>query len=102
MLPSSASASPSGKQPRRQHSYPRRDGRFPGLSTPGCGTADPSGEAAELAALRGQANVENVLYYAARLWHQAHPQPTVKAERAAEEEERGIVSVAPVEGADAC
>jgi len=28
------------------------------------------GEAAELAALRGQANVENVLYYAARLWHQ--------------------------------
>ena len=64
------------------------------------GTADPSGEAAELAALRGQANVENVLYYAARLWHQAHPQPTVKAERAAEEEARGIVSIAPVEGAD--
>jgi len=64
------------------------------------GRADPSGEAAELAALRGQANAENVLYYAARLWHQAHPNAAAKAERAAEEEERGIVSVAPVEGAD--
>jgi hypothetical protein len=64
------------------------------------GAADPTGEAAELAALRGQANTENVLYYAARLWHQAHPHAVVKEERAAEEEERGIVSLAPVEGAD--
>jgi hypothetical protein len=64
------------------------------------GAADPSGEAAELAALRGQANTENVLYYAARLWHQAHPHTLVKDERTAEEEERGIVSLAPVEGAD--
>jgi hypothetical protein len=64
------------------------------------GAADPSGEAAELAALRGRANTENVLYYAARLWHQAHPGAAVKDERAAEELERGILSVAPVQGAD--
>jgi hypothetical protein len=64
------------------------------------GAADPSGEAAELAGLRGQANAENVLYYAARLWHQAHPHDAVKDERTAEEEERGIINLAPVEGAD--
>ncbi|MBV8717520.1 MAG: hypothetical protein JOZ65_20855 [Chloroflexi bacterium] len=64
------------------------------------GTANPSGEAAELVALRGQANTQNVLYYAARLWHQAHPQSTVKSQREVEELERGIVSIAPVEGAD--
>src|SRR5262249_10588575 len=63
------------------------------------GAADPSGEAAHLAALRETANADNVLYYAARLWHDAHPHATVKLDRAREEEERGITSIAPVEGA---
>ncbi len=60
----------------------------------------PTSEAGELAELRGHANAENVLYYAARLWHQAHSDASAKSVRAAEERERGIVSVAPVEGAD--
>ena len=64
------------------------------------GSVDPRSEAADLAALRGQANAENVLYYAARLWHQAHPQLADKAERTAEEHERGILTIAPIEGAD--
>ncbi len=64
------------------------------------GRIDPRGEAADLAARRGQANAENVLYYAARLWHQAHPESVGKAERAAEERERGITTIAPIEGAD--
>jgi hypothetical protein len=64
------------------------------------GAADPTGEAAELAQLRGRANTENVLYYAARLWHQAHPEAAEKEDRAAEERERGIFTIAPVEGAD--
>jgi hypothetical protein len=64
------------------------------------GAAEPNGEAAELAALRGEANTENVLYYAARLWHQAHPGATAKGERVDEEQERGIFSLAPIEGAD--
>jgi hypothetical protein len=64
------------------------------------GAMDPAGEAAALAGLRGQANAENVLYYAARLWHQAHPHAAAKSDRTIEEQERGIISVAPVEGAD--
>ncbi len=64
------------------------------------GNIDPRSEAADLAALRGQANAENVLYYVARLWHQAHPEETGKAERATEERERGITTIAPIEGAD--
>jgi len=64
------------------------------------GTADPTGEAAQLASLRGKANTENVLYYAARLWHDAQSDIAVKMERTLEEEERGITTVAPVEGAD--
>ena len=64
------------------------------------GQTDPDGEAAELAKLRGRANTENVLYYAARLWHQAHPDSEVKQERSAEERERGIISIAPAEGMD--
>jgi hypothetical protein len=64
------------------------------------GELEPGSEAAELVELRGRANAENVLYYAARLWHQAHPHAQVKAERAAEESARGITSVAPVAGAD--
>lgn len=64
------------------------------------GEMDPASEAAALMQLRGQANTENVLYYAARLWHQAHPNADMKAERAAEELERGIHSIAPIEGAD--
>jgi hypothetical protein len=64
------------------------------------GTRDPTGEAAELAQLRGKSNTENVLYYAARLWHQAHPRATAKVDRTTEERERGITSIAPIEGAD--
>jgi hypothetical protein len=64
------------------------------------GQADPSSEAAQLAELRGRANTENVLYYAARLWHQAAASPTAVAERASEERERGITTIAPVAGAD--
>jgi hypothetical protein len=51
------------------------------------------GELEELRAMRGEANAENVLYYAARLWHRYHPDATVKEERRAEEEARGIVTV---------
>ena len=64
------------------------------------GEMDPTSEAAALMQLRGQANAENVLYYAARLWHQAHPKAEMKSERSAEELERGIHSIAPIEGAD--
>jgi hypothetical protein len=64
------------------------------------GATDPSSEAAELARLRGKANTENVLYYAARLWHQAHPDPEARAERTAEEQRRGITTILPLEGAD--
>lgn len=64
------------------------------------GEADGAGEAAELAQLRGQANAENVLYYASRLWHQANPEAEAKVERTREERERGISTLAPVEGAD--
>src|SRR5436190_548455 len=48
-------------------------------------------ELAELQEMRGRANAENVLYYAARLWHRHHPQAQAKQERRVEEEERGIV-----------
>ena len=54
----------------------------------------------ELALLRaiaqrapGRSNAENVLYYAARLWHRSHPEASAKQERREEEEERGIVQV---------
>jgi hypothetical protein len=50
-------------------------------------------ELAELRAMRDRANAENVLYYAARLWHRFHPELEVKHERRAEEEERGIIQV---------
>jgi hypothetical protein len=67
------------------------------------GETDPNGEAAALSQLRGQANTENVLYYAARLWHQAHPESVAKDERAAEERERGILAhAARTGGARAC
>jgi hypothetical protein len=68
---------------------------------PGGGAdVDPTGEAAELARLRGRANDENVLYYASRLWHRTHPGALEKGEREAEERERGITNIAPVDGAD--
>jgi hypothetical protein len=60
----------------------------------------PAGEAAELVRLRGQANNENVLYYASRLWHQVYPQAAARAEREAEERHRGITTIVPVAGAD--
>jgi hypothetical protein len=65
-----------------------------------CGRADASSEAAQLAALRGRANTENVLYYAARLWLLAAGDGRIKADRASEERERGITTLAPVAGAD--
>jgi hypothetical protein len=64
------------------------------------GMDDPNSEAAVLATLRGKTNAENVLYYAARLWHQAHPHAQAKDDRTAEEHARGITAIAPVEGAD--
>jgi hypothetical protein len=57
-------------------------------------------EAAALHAARGQANAENILYYAARLWHQHHPGSAMKEERRAEEEARGIYQLFPADGAD--
>jgi hypothetical protein len=56
------------------------------------------GEIEELRAMRGQTNAENVLYYAARLWHRYHPEAAAKAERRAEEESRGIVQVEAAAG----
>jgi hypothetical protein len=56
------------------------------------------GEIEELRAIRNQANAENVLYYAARLWHRYHPEVAVKEERRQEEEARGIVTIPPVAG----
>jgi hypothetical protein len=57
-----------------------------------------AGELAELRAMKGRANAENVLYYLARLWHRAHPEAPAKEERRAEEEARGIVQIDPVAG----
>jgi len=57
-------------------------------------------EAAVLVDARGRANAENILYYAARLWHRYHPESPAKAERQQEEEARGIYHVFPAEGAD--
>jgi hypothetical protein len=59
--------------------------------------------AAEIEALRrarGYSNPENVLYYAARLWHAGHDDPSMKDRRAAEEAERGITTIAPTSGFD--
>jgi hypothetical protein len=50
-------------------------------------------ELAELRELRNGSNAENVLYYAARLWHRYHPEAAAKQERRAEEEERGILQI---------
>jgi hypothetical protein len=59
--------------------------------------------AAEIEALRrarSYSNPENVLYYAARLWHGAHDDPAVRMLRATEEAERGITSIPPTSGFD--
>jgi hypothetical protein len=58
-------------------------------------------ELAELRELRNRANAENVLYYAARLWHRYHPEAAAKQERRAEEEERGIVQIDAAAGFEA-
>lgn len=63
-------------------------------------TARDEPEARVLRAARGQANAENILYYAARLWHRAHPDTSVKQERCREEEARGIYQVHPHHGLD--
>ena len=54
---------------------------------------ETSQELEELHALRDRSNAENLLYYAARLWHRAHPEAAVKQERREEEEARGIMQV---------
>jgi len=59
------------------------------------------GELDELRTMRGRANAENLLYYAARLWHRYHPEPGVKAERRTEEDERGILQLETPAGYDA-
>jgi hypothetical protein len=59
--------------------------------------------AAEIEALRrasGYSNPENILYYAARLWHANHGEAAAKQTRAVEEAERGIVTIAPSAGFD--
>jgi hypothetical protein len=62
--------------------------------------AESVGEIEELRAMRGRSNAENLLYYAARLWHRHHPEPSVKEERRAEEVERGIVQIDAAAGFD--
>ena len=59
--------------------------------------------AAEIEALRrarSYSNPENVLYYAARLWHASHDDALMKTRRTAEEAERGITTIAPTSGFD--
>ena len=59
--------------------------------------------AAEIEALRrarSYSNPENVLYYAARLWHASHNDASMKDRRAAEEAERGITTIPPTSGFD--
>jgi hypothetical protein len=60
--------------------------------------AESSAELGELAAMRAGADAENVLYYAARLWHRHHPEAAAKDERREEEAARGIVQVPPQAG----
>ncbi len=66
----------------------------------------PEGEGlSEIPALRrarGQSNPENLLYYASRLWHAYHPEAPAPSVRVAEEEERGIFTLAPTDGLDVC
>lgn len=56
------------------------------------------GELGELAAMRADSAAENVLYYAARLWHRHHPEAAAKDERREEEAARGIVQIPPQAG----
>ena len=59
--------------------------------------------AAEIEALRrakAYSNPENVLYYAARLWHGSLTDPAMKDLRTAEEAERGITTIVPTSGFD--
>jgi len=58
------------------------------------------GELATLRRARESSNIDNVLYYAARLWHRYHPDAELKRQRTAEEEERGITTIFPVSGID--
>ncbi|HET7767418.1 MAG TPA: hypothetical protein VFN74_01510, partial [Chloroflexota bacterium] len=58
------------------------------------------GELDELQAMRGRSNAENLLYYAARLWHRHHPEASVKEERREEEEARGIQQIDAAAGFD--
>ncbi|MFN8632323.1 MAG: hypothetical protein U0893_00605 [Chloroflexota bacterium] len=59
--------------------------------------------AAEIEALRrakNYSNPENVLYYAARLWHAANSDERLKIQRADEEADRGITTIRPTSGFD--
>ncbi|MCC6178689.1 MAG: hypothetical protein IT305_25565 [Chloroflexi bacterium] len=61
--------------------------------------------AVEIEALRNArrySNPENVLYYAARLWHGANQQQDARDVRAAEEAERGILTVTQASELEVC
>lgn len=61
--------------------------------------------AAEIEALRrarGYSNPENVLYYAARLWHASNGDASLREIRATEEADRGITTITPTSGFDVC
>lgn len=57
-------------------------------------------EVAALRSLQTVAHRENVLYYAARLWHQAHRDQALRLIRQEEEAERGITQVDASSGFD--
>jgi hypothetical protein len=63
---------------------------------------DESPEIADLRSARRWSNPENVLYYASRLWHAANQGAPAKEQRAAEEAERGILTIPSHAGFDVC
>ena len=68
------------------------------------GQATPPGiardEVEALRSLQPVANLENILYYASRLWHQAHREQSLRDVRRAEEAARGIIQVDASTGFD--
>jgi hypothetical protein len=68
------------------------------------GQAAPPGIAGDeveaLRSLQPVANLENILYYASRLWHQAHREQTLRDVRRSEEADCGIIQVDASTGFD--
>ena len=61
----------------------------------------PTGDEVQaLRSLEPHANPENSLYYASRLWHQAHREQSLRDVRRAEEAERGITQIDASTGFD--